>query len=143
MPGASDYARNAEDAFNRRDLAALASLWALDFQYEGPGGDRSSTREEAMDRERALWEAFPDIRADLARHFTVGERLVIEGVMHGTHGGALRIGGVELAPGGRRIEIAFVALFSFADGVVARERVLYDRLELLQQLGVLPRGEES
>src|SRR5262245_33349551 len=138
MSATSDYPTRAEHAFNRRDLDALAALWAADFHYEGPGGERTSTREAARERERALWAAFPDIQADLSRHLALGDRLVIEGVMRGTHTGPLRIGPAVLAPTGRRLEIGFVALFTFVDGVVAHERVVYDRLELLEQLGVVP-----
>lgn len=139
MSAITDYPKRAEDAFNRRDADQLASLWSSGFVYEGPGGERTTGRAASTLRENALWAAFPDIRADLGRHFeAVDGRLVIEGVMRGTHDGPLRLGGLELPPSGRRVEMPFVALFTFTDGLVAYERVLYDRLELLQQLGALP-----
>jgi steroid delta-isomerase-like uncharacterized protein len=136
MPGPAEYPKLAEDAFNRRDLAALARLWAPDFHYSAPGGEETSTREAAVAREQALLDAFPDIRADLGRHLVCGDALVIEGIMSGTHDGPLRLGDVRIAATHRPMRTRFVGVFSFEAGLVRRERVYYDRMELLQQLGV-------
>jgi ketosteroid isomerase-like protein len=124
MSAASDYPRRAEAAFNARDLDALAALWADDFVYEGPGGERTTTRAQARERELGLWAAYPDLKADLSRHVVDGDRLVIEGRMRGTH-----------AATGRAVELGFAGSFTFVAGRVAHERVIYDRLDLLQQLG--------
>jgi steroid delta-isomerase-like uncharacterized protein len=142
MSASSEYPARAEAAFNRRDTDGLAALWAPDFEYEGPGGERSTGRAAAIVRERALWAAFPDIQADLSRHLVAGERLVIEGRMRGTHDGPLRLGSTTVPASGRRIDVAFVALFRFVDGLVAHERVVYDRADLLVQLGVVAAAEE-
>jgi len=131
----ADYPKQAEDAFNRRDLAALGALWSPAFHYVAPG-EESTTREAALLRERALFEALPDIRADLCHHRAGAETLAIEGVLTGTHTGVLRLGGAELAPSGRSVTLRFAAFFRFADGVAATERIFYDRLDLLAQLGV-------
>jgi ketosteroid isomerase-like protein len=133
---AIDYPRRAEAAFNDRDLATLGTLWAPDFHYVAPG-EETHSREEGLARERALLEAMPDLRADLSRHFADRERLVIEGTLTGTHTGPLRLATGAVLPTGRRITIRFVGVFSFAAGVVTSERVYYDRLELMQQLGVV------
>jgi steroid delta-isomerase-like uncharacterized protein len=130
-----DYPRLAEEAFNRRDLAALAGLWSPDFHYQAPG-DETHGRDAALEREHALFEAFPDLRADLGRSFTAGDRLVIEGVLAGTHGGPLRLGGLTVPATGRPIAVRFVGVFEYEAGLVRRERVYYDRLALLQQLGI-------
>jgi len=142
MSAITDYPKRAEEAFNARDADGLAALWSPGFEYEGPGGERTSGRSQAILRERALWDTFPDVRADLGRHFEAeAGRLVIEGVMRGTHGGPLRLGALELPASGRRVEVAFVAIFTFAGDRVAHERVVFDRLALMQQLGALPGGE--
>ena len=135
MTNAADYPRIAEDAFNRRDLDALAALWHPDFHYRAPGQE-TATRVEARAREQALWEAFPDMTADLSRHLVVGDRLVIEGVLAGTHRGTLRLGDTTLAPTGRPVRVQFVAVFAFSLEGARDERVYYDRLDLLEQLGL-------
>jgi len=139
MDAVTSYAKRAEHAFNGRDTETLSALWAADIAYEGPGRERAVGRAASIARENALWTAFPDLRADLSRHFEAsGDRLVIEGVMRGTHDGTLRLGELELAPTGRRVEMSFVAIFEFEGEVACRERVTWDRLSLLQQLGLVP-----
>lgn len=140
MANPAEYARLAEDAFNRRDVAALAALWDPQFHYVGPG-EETRGRDAAIARERALFTAFPDIRADLSRHWSANEHLTIDGAMRGTHDGPLRLGELVVPPTGRPIEVRFAAIFRFAAGLVAFERVYFDRLDLLQQLGLAPAGE--
>lgn len=137
MPNPADYPKLAQDAFNRRDLAALGALWAPDFAYRAPGGEADDSREASLAREQRLWEAFPDLRADLGRHAALGETLVIEGVLEGTHAGTLRFGASEVPASGRRVRIEFVGVFRFANGLAQSERVYYDRLDLFEQLGVV------
>ena len=132
-----DYPARAQEAFNRRNLEALTALWAPGIHYVAPG-EETTTRAAALAREQALFTAFPDIVADLGRHHWAGERLVIEGELSGTHDGELRLGKTQLPATGRRVVLRFAAVFAFDGGVVATERVYYDRLDLLQQLGVVP-----
>ncbi len=130
-----DYPRAAEEAFNRRDLDALAALWAPDFHYEAPD-EATCTRAEAIAREQRLWTAFPDLRAALAPTLATRDRLVIEGTLRGRHDGVLRLGPASVPPTGRSVAIRFVGVFEFEAGLVRRERVYYDRLDLLRQLGL-------
>jgi steroid delta-isomerase-like uncharacterized protein len=136
MPDPSDYPKLAQDAFNRRDLDALGALWAPDFRYDAPGGESTTTREASLARERVLFRAFPDLRSDLGRNAALGATLVIEGVLAGTHRGAIRLGARDIPPTGRAVRIEFVGVFRFENGLARSERVYYDRLALLQQLGV-------
>jgi predicted ester cyclase len=127
MPDPSDYPKLAQDAFNRR---------APDFRYDAPGGESTTTREASLARERVLFRAFPDLRSDLGRNAALGATLVIEGVLAGTHRGAIRLGARDIPPTGRAVRIEFVGVFRFENGLARSERVYYDRLALLQQLGV-------
>jgi ketosteroid isomerase-like protein len=138
MPNPAEYPTRAAHAFNARDADGLAALWSPDVVYEAPGGERTVGIADAVARERLLWTAFSDVRATLAAWLATDDRLVLEGVMRGTHDGPLRIGDDVVSPTSRRIVVPFVALFTFANGLVAHERVAYDRLDLLRQVGVVP-----
>jgi steroid delta-isomerase-like uncharacterized protein len=130
-----EYPQRAAAAFNARDFDTLASLWAPAFAYHGPG-DESDGRGAALAREHALVAAFPDAVVALDEFVASTDRLVAEGTMRGTHSGPLRVGDLDLPPTGRAIVMRFAALFELGDGVVQCERVYYDRVDLLQQLGV-------
>jgi len=132
-----DYPARAEDAFNRRDLDALAALWSDDFHYEAPG-TTTDGRAAALAREQAIFAAFPDVRAELACRLASTDGLVLEGRFRGTHRGPLQLGAAEIAATGRAIDVPFAAVFEMRGGRATRERVYYDRLALLQQLGLAP-----
>ena len=69
---------------------------------------------------------------------TVGaERLVDELVARFTH--TVRIDWMlpGVAPTGRRVEVAVVAIVEFQDGKVAHERIYWDQASVLAQLGLL------
>jgi steroid delta-isomerase-like uncharacterized protein len=129
----ADYPKLALDAFNRRDLDALGALWSPDFHYLAPG-DESHGREAALERERRLYEAFPDIVATATRQVADAERLALEVTLTGTHRGALRVGGLDLPATGRALRFEFAAVFELRDGLVRSERIYYDRAELMAQL---------
>jgi len=129
-----DLAGRASAAFNARDEAGLRALWTEDFHFIGP--DAESHGADAMvAREHGLWRAFPDVQASLATVCAGDDVVVMETTMRGTHTGPLALGDRELAPTGRPITIAFSVHVWFRDGLACRERVFYDRMGLLQQLG--------
>ena len=130
----ADYPKLALDAFNRRDLAALAALWSPDFHYLAPG-DETRGREAALERERRLYEAFPDIVATATRQVADAERLALEVTLTGTHTGPLRVGGLDVPATGQALRFSFAAVFEIQGGLARSERVYYDRAELMAQLG--------
>ena len=97
-------------------------------------------RDAAVARERALLTAFPDAVIELGPPAVIGDSLTFEGTLRGTHAGALRLGATTVPASGRAIELRFAAVFEFGDGVARRERVYYDRLDVLAQLGVVAPG---
>lgn len=132
-----ELAMRIERAFADRDLEALAALWSDDIDYEAPG---LALRGKAarMVAETVWLEAFPDVVVEIRHRAVDGPCVVFESVMRGTHTGPLRLGDDVLPPTGATIEGAYVSIFRFEDGKVARQRVYYDRLELLTSLGGAP-----
>jgi ketosteroid isomerase-like protein len=131
-----DYAPRAERAFNARDVKALEALWNESFLYSGPGGQTTTTNAEGIARERAIWTSSSDVRVALTQFAVMGDRLVLEGQMSGTHDGPMDAAGRTIPPTGKRFEVAFAALFTMKAGRAAQERVYYDRLSLLEQIGL-------
>lgn len=130
-----DLANLATTAFNSRDRAGLRALWADDLELIGPDGERHGA-DLMLQQEEALWRAFPDIKASIETVCIGQDVLAQETTMVGTHNGPLAIGGTELPPTGRSITLIFAVHLWFRNGLVQRERVFYDRLALLRQLGL-------
>jgi predicted ester cyclase len=62
------------------------------------------------------------------------DAVIAEALVTGTHGGEW----AGIAPTGRRVEVAMVAIFEFEEDRLACEKVFYDVATVLTQLGVLP-----
>ena len=76
--------------------------------------------------------AFSELRVDERTRFVTPAAIVLEQRLSGRHNGPFE--GIE--PAGRRFEVPICTVYVFgADGRLASERVYFDRLLLLRQLG--------
>jgi steroid delta-isomerase-like uncharacterized protein len=76
--------------------------------------------------------AFPDQRNELIALHHSDDAVLVEAVLRGTHNGPLR----SLPPTGREFEMRFLAMFVFEEDRLVCERVYFDQLTVLEQLGI-------
>jgi ketosteroid isomerase-like protein len=128
-----------QDHWTVRDSAALASAHTEDGVVHSPIFGVVTGRPEIEKTYRNLFRVFADWT------FT-GEEIIVDGPrvaqvfrVKATHTSEL----FGVAATNRRFEIHGALIFEFRNGLIARERRLYDFTSLLLQLGVLkakPRG---
>jgi predicted ester cyclase len=118
-----------EEVLNRGDLAAAARY----FPPQGfvLNGTRLDAEHLGMMR-RALMSAFPDFRLTIEDQIAEGDRVVTRVTFNGTHLGEYR----GIAPTGRRVAYAGIAVDRIAGGKVVEGWHQTDGLGLLRQLGV-------
>ncbi len=133
MPGAvEDYFA----ALARRDVEAMASLWAPDGDEHiagqvdavGPNGVREYFTE--------FFAAFPDFALEVQSTVTEGDRSAVHWTAVGTHLGSLW--GVE--PTGSRVHFEGIDLLRVDDGLIVRNDAVADTLSIARQLGLVPDG---
>jgi len=124
------------NAEKERDVdATLATFKAGGGRLELPGGEVADGPGEVADTYRDLFTAFPDLTAPdpepgtLSHH---GDWVIAEIRLQGTHLGSFR----GLPPTRRRIDLPLIAIFEFDGPDLLCERVYYDRLTMLIQLGI-------
>jgi|SRR5437763_10713016 len=123
--------RNA--AWAALDASALAAMHAADGVVASPTGGALEGRDE-IERVYRLWlSAFPDLKAEEDTVVVDGARAVQIFRMTGTHAGDF----FGLAPTGRHVETIMASVLTFADGLIAEERRIYDFTGVLVQVGVL------
>ena len=123
-------------ALARRDVEAMASLWAADGDEHiagqvdavGPGGVREYFTE--------FFAAFPDFALQVRSTVDEGERSAVHWTAVGTHLGPLW--GVE--PTGSRVEFEGIDLLEVRDGLIVRNDAVADTLSIARQLGLVPAG---
>jgi len=127
-------ARRLIDHINERDIDAAAAMLAPEYVVEWPDAELDLARSFA--REITMMTGLPDTHFGIdATTSTSDGRVVVEATVTGTHTGVLELPhGVTLEPTGRSVSLAFVLLMRFADGLLVRERLLFDHHELIDQL---------
>lgn len=138
MPDIKALVAHHSDAWSRRDAAALAADYAEDAIVSSPMFPRAEGRAAIELSFTALFRVFPDF--DLA-----GEEPCVDGnrAMQACRVRATQQGDFMGIPGsGKRIEFDCVLIFDLEDGLIKREKRIYDFTGMLIQLGVL-RGKPA
>lgn len=87
-----------------------------------------------------LRTAFPDIHYTVEDLIAEGDRVVVRGVMTGTHRGTF----MDRIPAtGNSIAMEAIHIFRVEDGKLVEHRAVRDDLTLFQQLGVIPRPQPA
>jgi len=133
------------DAFNAKDMARMRACWAEDAVYCSPG---DGYRREGVDAimeytANGLIRPFPDARGTIQKMVVDGDQVVMDVTVEGTNTGSYarvtETGGIaEIPPTNRRFIGHGVEWFTVKDGKVVEDRIFFDRMELLTQLGLMP-----
>ncbi|MFT3927494.1 MAG: ester cyclase [Myxococcales bacterium] len=126
----------ATEAFNGRDAHALLALWSEHLRYEGPDGVCEG-RAAMLEREHNLWRAFPDVKVAIRCFCSGPDKVVFETTFEGSHSGPLVLGDRQVPPTGRPLKLTISAHATLENGLIRHERVYFDRLSLLDQLGLV------
>jgi steroid delta-isomerase-like uncharacterized protein len=122
-----------EALWNLWDFALADELVAEQIGFRGSLGVNVRGREGFKDYMRAVRRAFPDFHNQVEELVAEDDRVVARLTYTGTHTGEL----FGIAPTGRRVSYAGVAMFRIVSGQIAEGWVLGDLHDLIGQL----RGE--
>jgi steroid delta-isomerase-like uncharacterized protein len=123
-----------QEAIDNLDAAALSRDYAEDCVVESPAGGGALTGRAEVERVRRIWfESFPDLKFTMENLLIDGNHVVQIMTMEGTD-----IGGfMGLAPKGRSFKVPAVYFYELRDGLIARERRIYDFTGMLVQVGAI------
>jgi phosphatidylinositol alpha 1,6-mannosyltransferase len=138
MATPTDVAERLNAAFNAKDWPALAALMADDIECI----TFANAVHRGVDENRAYyatwWNAFPDCRVTAHSLHVDGATVIEEGTFTGIHRGVFRTPMGDISPTGRRVQAEYINVITVERGRVARQRLILDRLDLLDQLGLVP-----
>jgi steroid delta-isomerase-like uncharacterized protein len=125
-----------DGVFTRHDVTVLDELVSEAFvDHDAPAGVQPGR--EGLKQTVALYlTAFPDLAFTIEDQLAEGDRVATRFTARATHRGPF----MGIAPTGRPVEVEGIAVDRFADGKLVESWLQYDRLGLLQQLGVVPAG---
>jgi ketosteroid isomerase-like protein len=124
--------------FNAHDLDGFAAVLADDVVFEAPGGIRGEGKAACTAFFGGWFAAFPDAHVDVHGLHVIDDLAVEEGTFSGTHDGILHTPTGDIPPTGRPVRIDYLQVLRFCDGKHVAFNLMFDRLQMLEQLGVVP-----
>jgi len=125
-------------AFNAHDMEALARDSAPDIEATAPGDIKLKGPQAVKEYNQNFITAFPDARVEAKNIFTQGNHVTVEGVFTGTHNGTLKTPMGDIPATGRKVRGEFIQVFDIDRGLVKRDNLIYDQVQLMSQLGIAP-----
>ena len=126
------------ETFNAHDLDGFAAVLADDVTFEAPGALRGEGKDACVAFFGGWLAAFPDARVDVRASHVVGDVVVEDGTFTGTHDGVLHAPTGDIPPTGRPVRVDYLQVLRFRDGKHLSFNLVFDRLSMLEQLGVVP-----
>jgi steroid delta-isomerase-like uncharacterized protein len=126
--------RWAESFLNTGNLEIAKELCADNYRLFYPGVDKPMEYEAAKAVLPSIRDGFPDLHFQIENIIAEDDRVVCRLNMEGTHRGEFQ----GMAPTGKRIKLSCLAELRFRDGKIVEDRPYFDRLHMMEQLGVIP-----
>ena len=128
------FFKRREDGLNRLDAAMLATLHAENGVLESPFAGGIAEGREAIERVyQAFFTSFSTVEFRHEQLLIDGDKVAVLAHIQGTDRGGV----MGLPPSDRPFTISLVSLFDMHDGLIARERRIYDFTGLLLQVGAI------
>jgi steroid delta-isomerase-like uncharacterized protein len=101
--------------------------------HNKPSGDVLHGHDSIREFYGSLFAGFPDFWLDIPNRRIADDAVIVDGFFGGTHQGTW----MGIPPTGKQIRVPLCAMFTFtADDRIKSETAYYDRLTILEQLGV-------
>lgn len=125
--------RFVEEIWENGDVEAMVDLFTPDSILHDPTGDVRGPDAFKAYNEQYL-AAFPDLRYNIEDMVAEGDKVVFRARMKGTHGGEF----MSVEPTGRSFDAEGIIIARIEDGKIAERWASYDRLGMMEQIGLLP-----
>jgi predicted ester cyclase len=126
------------DTFNSHDIAGFAEVLEDDVAFAAPGGMRGEGKAACVQFYGSWFEAFPDAHVEVHSVNFIDDIAVEEGTFTGTHNGVLHTPAGDIPPTGRAVSVDYIHVLRFRHGKHASFNLVFDRLLMLEQLGLFP-----
>jgi len=125
------------DTFNAHDIAGFADVLTDDVAFAAPGGLRGNGRDACAAFFGSWFSAFPDAHVEVRTVHILDDVAVEEGTFTGTHDGILDGPAGAIPPTGRSVSVDYIQVLRFRAGRHASFNLMFDRLSMLEQLGLM------
>ncbi len=129
--------------FNAHDIDGFTKVLADEVVFKAPGGMHGEGKAACAAFFGSWFTAFPDARVDVQAVHIIDDLAFEEGTFAGTHNGVLRGPTGDVPPTGRFVKVDYIQVLRFRDGKHLSFNLMFDRLTMLEQLGLVPAPAEA
>jgi steroid delta-isomerase-like uncharacterized protein len=126
------------DTFNAHDIDGFAEVLADDVVFQAPGGMRGEGKQGCVEFYNSWLSSFPDGHVEVDHVHVIDDLAVEEGTFSGTHNGTLHTPTGDIPATGRAVSLDYIQVLRFRDGKHVSFNLMFDRLLMLEQLGLIP-----
>jgi steroid delta-isomerase-like uncharacterized protein len=128
-----------QELWDKWNLAMADDLFTDDYRLHLSGVPAPADRATAKQIVAMFSMAFPDLRHTVDEMIAEGNTVAARWTVQGTHRGDFQ----GIATTGRQIKLSGTTVHHMADGKITETWLTVDNLDLLQQLGVIPRTGQA
>jgi steroid delta-isomerase-like uncharacterized protein len=137
MGQAREISDRYTDLINAHDVQGITALFTEDGVLIDPSGEHRG-REAIADYWNGFFQAFPDMQGQDDFKAESGDTAINEWSASGTHTGPLKGPGGTVPATGKTLTIRGCDAISVREGLIESQRVYYDQLGFMIQLGLVP-----
>jgi steroid delta-isomerase-like uncharacterized protein len=126
------------EAFNAHDIETFAEVMADDVVFQAPGGMLGHGKPACVAFFGGWLSAFPDAHVEVHNVNVLGDIAIEEGTFSGIHRGVLHTPAGDIPATGRSVSVEYIQVLRFRDGKHVSFNLMFDRLQMLEQLGLVP-----
>jgi steroid delta-isomerase-like uncharacterized protein len=126
-----EVAKQMYALIDKGDDKGLFSFATDDFVMDDFSVPAAMKKAEAQKFMQGIFKAFPDLKQSIANTWAIGDYVIVEGVMHGTHKGPL----MNIPPTKKTVDLHFVDVIAYKDGKAKSVSSYSDTVEMMTQLG--------
>jgi steroid delta-isomerase-like uncharacterized protein len=143
MADARQAAQEFIGAFNAHDERRIREGYADNVVFEAPGDVRVEGPDAATEYAMSFVRAFPDVQLTVKNLIESDGWVAFEAEFEGTHQAPLEGPGGAIPATNRRITGKAAEILRIENGKVTEERLYFDQLDFLTQLGVIEQPQEA
>lgn len=136
MASAREVSDRYTELINAHDAQAIGELFAEDGVLIDPAGEFRG-REAIVGYWQGFFQAFPEMAGEDEFKAEEGDGAINEWTAVGTHDGPLETPEGSIPATGKQVTIRGCDVITVRDGRITSQRVYYDQLSFLTQLGLV------
>lgn len=128
------------ELWNTADAELASQIYSEQAQRTDPGTPETANGvQQIMNYVNQVHSGFPDFKLRILQQVSDRDRLVTQWTCSGTHRGEF----LGVPATGKRIDVNGMTMSRVENGKIVEEQTYYDRLKLLEQMGVIPASAGS